>query len=239
MAQYDIDALLERLRALSDPEYAAFNARLVPCDVASTLGVRTPALRSIAREIQRNEDWRAFLDASRAHPLHDLRMLHAFVLGGARCWIDEKLAGIEAFLPCMDNWEVCDGLCSSFKPRANEQEAAFAYCLACADAEEEFRKRFGLVMLMSRFADPPFAEGTLRAYRRFRHDGYYARMGATWGLATLWLHQRDGALAILREGLWDDFTHNKAIQKLCESYRVSDEDKALARSLRRGRAKRT
>ena len=86
---------------------------------------------------------------------------------------------------------------------------------------------------MRYFNNEPYLREVMAIYRNFKHEGYYARMGAAWGLATLWLYDRDSALAILTENLWDDFTHNKAIQKLRESYRVSEDDKALALGLRR------
>ena len=234
-APYDIEALVARLEGLADAPYRAFTDGLVP-GAERTLGVRVPKLRAMAKELQAG-DWRAFLGASREHPLYEVRLLHAYVLGGARCAIDEKLALADAFLPQVDNWAVCDGFCSSFKPRRGEHGALFGFVLGCAGSDLEFRKRFGLVMLMSYFHDDPWAEGTMAAYRAFSHPGYYARMGAAWGLATLFLYQREASLAILTEGLWDDFTHNKAIQKLRESYRVPDEDKRMLLALRRKAAK--
>ena len=120
--------------------------------------------------------------------------------------------------------------------KAGEHDALFSFLKACAASEIEFRKRFGYVMMMRHFNMEPYLHEVMEIYRGFRHDGYYARMGAAWGLATLWLSDRDGCLAILRKNLWDDFTHNKAIQKLRESYRVSDEDKALVLTLKRKKA---
>ena len=236
-ASFDLEPLTARLEAMADAKYRDFHASLVPDMRVRFLGVRVPALRAIAKELLRG-DWRGFLEASRESALYELRLLHAFVLGGAKCPIGEKIALADAFLPYVDNWAVCDGLCASFKPRAGEREALFPFALACADSDIEFRKRFGLVMLFSCFAEDPWAGQTLAAYRRFAHPGYYARMGAAWGLATLWLTQRDAALAILEDGVWDDFTHNKAIQKLRESWRVSDADKALLATLRRKAARR-
>ena len=232
MTEYDIDALLERLMAEADPKYAAFSESLIPGGRFRMLGVRMPALRGMAKEILRG-NWRGFLEASREHTVYELRMLHGMVLGGAACDITEKLRLTEAFLPHIDNWAVCDSFCSSFRPRRVEQAAVFDYCRECAESEMEFRKRFGLVMLMNRFHEPPWIDRTLAVYRGFHHEGYYARMAAAWGLATLWLSDREGALAILRENRWDPFTHNRAIQKLCESRRITPADKALVRSLRR------
>ena len=232
MAEFDMDALLARLQDLSDPKYREFNEGLVPCMEYRSLGVRLPALRAIGRELLK-KDWLSFLDASRASDWFELRMLHAIVLGGAKCPIEDKLALIDAFLPYVNNWAVCDTLCTSFKPRKSELDAAFDFVLACSDSPIEFRKRFGLIMMMNSFREPPYAERVMAAYRGFHHEGYYARMGAAWGLATLFLYRREDVLSILRDGVLDDFTHNKAIQKMCESYRVSDADKQFVRQLRR------
>lgn len=232
MEQFDMDALVARLAAQGDPSYADFSLKLTPGVTQPALGVRLPVLRSIAKEIVRG-DWRGFLDAGVEQPLYEMRMLCAIVLGSAKCPADEKIARLDAFLPRVDNWAVCDTLCTSLRPDAASREALFDFCLACAASDIEYRKRFGLVMLMNRYHDAPHIGRTMAVYRTFAHAGYYARMGAAWGLATLWLHDREGALAILTESLWDPFTHNKAIQKLCESYRVSASDKALARGLRR------
>ena len=233
MATYDMNALIRRLEAQAESAYAGFSEKLVPGTQLMPMGVRMPALRALAREIARTEDWRSFLDESRAHPVYEIRILHAMVIGAAKCAPDERIALVDSFLPYIDNWAVCDCLCSSLKPGVAERRALFPFACECAESAIEFRKRFGLVLLMSRFREPECLPGIMDIYRRFSHEGYYARMGAAWGLATLWLNAREACLSILEDGLWDPFTHNKAIQKLCESYRVSDSDKALVRTLRR------
>lgn len=233
---YPIQPIIERLEAMGESKYADFNNGLIPGVSCHMLGVRVPALRQIAREIAKESNWRNFLEASRGHELYELRLLHGMVLGVAKCEANEKIAMIDAFLPCIDNWAICDGTVSSIKPGKTDAEPLFEYACACAESDIEFRKRFGLILLMSRFHDEKHIARTMEIYRRFKHDGYYARMGAAWGLATLWLSDREGCLGILRKNLWDEWTHNKAIQKLCESRRISDADRTLARSLTRGKA---
>ena len=235
MANYDMDALMRRLEAQAEADYADFSGNLVPGTQQRLLGVRIPALRQIAREIARGDNWRSFLEQSRTHPVYEIRMVHGMVIGAVKCAPEERVALIDAFLPHIDNWAVCDGLCTSLKPGAAEREAVFPFVCECAESDIEYRKRFGLVMLMNRFHEPAYLPRVMDICRRFRHEGYYARMAAAWGLATLWLFAREDCLAILEENLWDPFTHNKAIQKLCESYRVSDVDKAIVRALRRGK----
>ena len=237
MSEYDLSPLLSRLNDMGDAQYAAFNAGVVPGLQYDMLGVRMPMLHAIAKEIVRSGDWQGFLDASREHNVYEVRMLHGMVLGGAKCPVGEKIALTDAFLPMVDNWAVCDALCSGFKPKKGELDPLFPFVCACAESDAEFRVRFGLVMMMDYYRQSPYIGRVMAVYRGFRHEGYYARMGAAWGLATLWLFAREDALAILRDDVWDDFTHNRAIQKLRESLRVSDADKALALSLRRRKGK--
>ena len=229
---FDMSALVEALSPMADGKYRDFNLSLVPDNPLPSLGIRIPLLRAKAKELLKG-DWRAFLEASRDYPLFEARMLHGIVLAGAKCPIGEKLGLIDAFLPHVDNWAVCDTLCASFKPRGEALEAAFDFICDCAASDIEFRKRFGLVMMMNRYGDDAHAPRVLAAYRAFSHPGYYARMAAAWGLATLFISQREGVLAILKDDILDDFTHNMAIRKLRESYRVSDADKRLAQALRR------
>lgn len=234
MMNYNLDALADRLRALADDQYRAFSMSLIPGARQTALGVRLPPLRAISREILK-ENWRGFLEATRNAEVYEFLMLHAMVLGGAKCPIEEKIALTDAFLPDVDNWAVCDALCSSFKPRRQDMPPLFEFVCSCAESPVEFRKRFGLIMMMDYYRQDPYAPRVMAAYRRFSHEGYYARMGAAWGLATLFLFQREAVLDILRDGVLDEFTHNRAIQKMCESLRISDDDKELVRTLKRTR----
>lgn len=231
MAYDNTEALLERLRQMGDEKYRAFNEGLIPGGQPS-LGVRVPELRAIAKEILRG-DWRTFLEDSREHPLHEMRMLHGMVLGGAKCDMEEKLLLTEIFLPHMGNWAVCDALCASLRPRKGEEGWLFAFSIGCASSRRGLGRRLGLILMMSYFREPPYIDDVMRLYRHFEDPDYYARMGAAWGLATLFPYAREQALEILRDGEWDVFTHNKAIQKMIESRRVSDADKAMLRGLKR------
>ena len=67
---YDLDALMARLAALADADYRRFNEKLIPGAEGASLGVRTPELRVIAREIARGGEWRDFLEASRTCDTH-------------------------------------------------------------------------------------------------------------------------------------------------------------------------
>jgi 3-methyladenine DNA glycosylase AlkD len=104
-------------------------------------------------------------------------------------------------------------------------------------SDQEFELRFASVMLMKAFITDESIDGTLQALAQIRHDGYYAKMAVAWAIAECCVGYRDKTFELLRSGRLDDFTQNKTIRKIKESYRVSPEDKLLASSLKRGRSK--
>ena len=227
---YDLQPLLARLAEMADDRYRAFNERLTPGAEGTSLGVRLPALRALAKEIARG-DAAGFLDASRASGVHELNLLHAMVLAH-QPW-PERLAGLKAFVPAIGNWAVCDVLCADLKPKPGELGELAAFLESCIATGEEFQVRFGYVARMLYYRGDDWIDETFRLFAAFRHEGYYARMGAAWGISMLFLCQRERTLRFLESDSLDRFTHNKAIQKAIESRRVTDEDRAVLRALRR------
>ena len=227
---YDLSALTDELETLSEEKLRIFNQKLIPETGRRILGVRTPVLRRIARRISSGnvED---FLDASLGSGVHEINLLHAMVLAGARRRLGDPIGRLRAFVPTMDNWAVCDLLCGDWKASPAEIEAMEPMLNEYFFSEAEYECRFGAVMRM--LYDQARPDSVLALYGRFRHEGYYARMGVAWGLSYLFVAHREETLAFLQSDSLDSFTHNKAIQKCVESYRVSDADKRLLRTLRR------
>ena len=159
--------------------------------------------------------------------VYEINLLHAMVL----CKSQDSFGRLRAFVPTIDNWAVCDTLCNDLKPSPSEEWLRFL--LPYAESEREYECHFGCVMLMLYFRSDEYVDAVFDVYSRFRHEGYYARMGVAWGLSYLFVDQRERTLSFLRNSALDRFTHNKAIQKCIESYRISAEDKQLLRTLRR------
>lgn len=232
MPGYPLDALIGQLRVLADEKYRIFNESLMPGIEETSLGVRMPVLRKVARQILKDAPG-AFLDASQNNPVHELNLLHAIILAKEDCSIEQKLARIRNFVPTISNWAVCDLLCNDLKQSPELHEALLPLLREYARSEREYEVRFAYVMLMTYYRDSAHIDETFRIYAEFHHDGYYAKMGAAWGLSFLYIDWPDQTLDLLKNHTFDRFTHNKAIQKCIESYRVSDSDKQMLRALRR------
>ena len=222
-------SLRERLFAMAEPDYAAFTAKLIPTlDPARVLGVRAPALRALARELRGTEEAEAFL-AALPHRFQEENLLHAYLLahekGFGRC-----LSRVEAFLPQVDNWAVCDSLSlPCFKKHRRELAAVIPLWL---NAGHSYTVRFGVKQLMDHFLEADFDPRWPAAVAELRREEYYVNMMRAWYFATALAKQWEAVLPWFTQGRLDPWTHAKAIQKATESFRISEPQKALLKSLR-------
>ena len=219
-----------RLRALAEPAFAAFQAKLIPTVAPERiLGVRSPALRALAKELRRQGEGAAFLDAL-PHFYLEENTLHAYLLNEEKD-LAALLPRLAAFLPELDNWAVCDGLA----PRAfkKEPEATFELVRGWLKSEREYTVRFGLVTLLRFYLDEEFRPEGLELAAALTREEYYIRMANAWYFSFALIKQYEAALPYLTERRLDPWTHNKAIQKAVESFRISAERKARLKTLRR------
>ena len=222
--------LLVNLLSLSDIKYKSFSEKLIPSS-NKIYGVALPKLRLIAKEIIK-DDWRGFLAVSKDDS-HEELMLQGIVIAGAKTDIDEKLKYTSNFVKKINNWAVCDTFCSSFKPSAADTQKVFDFICDYSSSEKEYELRFFTVMLISCFIDEEHINYILTSLNDIKHDGYYVKMAVAWALSVCFIKFRDKTLTLFKDNNLDDFTHNKAIQKTCESFRVSDHDKATIKKLKR------
>lgn len=223
------DDIQEFLAQNRDAKYQKFQAKLIPSiEPGSIVGVRTPALRSFAKQLAKRPDVEEFL-AAVPHRTFEENQLHAFIIS-SRGSIDEMAAAIENFLPYVDNWATCD-LLSPKAFRKHPPELRKQIRRWVEDAHT-YTVRFGLGMLMSFYLDEGFQMEDLDLAAGVRREEYYVKMMAAWYFATALAKQYDAALPYLRQRRLDRWTHNKTIQKAVESYRITPEQKDELRSLR-------
>lgn len=226
----------EALFALQDTSYTAFQASLVPTiPRATVIGVRVPQARALAKRLANTADEQHFLK-DLPHTYYDENILHALLLSEMKTY-DACVAAIDAFLPYVDNWAVCDILSpKSFKTYKQANEAALlAKIKAWTASEETYTRRFGIEMLMTHFLDEAFKPDYLAIPVSAQSDEYYVRMMIAWFFATALAKQWDATIPYIENRCLDAQTHNKAIQKARESNRISAAQKEYLKSLKRER----
>ena len=219
----------EMLLSLQDGKFAAFQARLIPTVAPERiLGVRTPELRKLAKQLRGSSDAEAFLNTL-PHEFFEENNLHAFLLCGIKDF-ERCVQAVEDFLPYVDNWATCDQL----RPKAfaRNRQALLPRIRSWLNSDRTYTRRFGIGMLMSHFLDEDFREEYLSWVSDIHSEEYYVNMMIAWYFATALAKQYRAALPYIEERRLGPWVHNKTIQKALESYRVSEEHKACLKTLK-------
>lgn len=213
----------------ADGGYRDFQSKLIPSlPKESIIGVRTPALRALAKELKGSELAASFLQEL-PHAYYDENQLHAILLSSSKDY-EECRELLERFLPYVDNWATCDIL--SPKVLRKRPEATLEAIQRWLGSTHSYTVRFGMEMLMSYYLDALFEPRFLAWVAADRSEEYYVRMMVAWFFATALAKQYEATLPFLEQGLLPEWTHKKTIQKACESYRITAEQKLYLRSLR-------
>lgn len=219
-----------QLLALQDPAYRAFQSKLIPTiPPQQVIGVRTPLLRQLARSLAGSPEAEAFC-RELPHIYYEENNLHAFLLEREKNF-DAALAGVETFLPYVDNWATCD----SMSPPVFRREKArlLPAIRRWLDSDLTYTVRYGIGMLMQHFLDKDFRPEYPALVAAVQSEEYYINMMIAWYFATALAKQPEAVWPYLAEGRLSPWVHNKTIQKACESRRITPEQKAALRALRR------
>lgn len=219
----------QRLFDLQDLKYRDFQCRLMPTvPKERVIGVRTPELRKLAKQISGTDEAAAFLSVL-PHTYYDEYNLHGFLISECRAY-SEAVEEVDAFLPYIDNWATCDLLAP--KVFGKHRAELWNKIPDWLRSGETYTVRFGLEMLMSHYLDGDFRPEALERAAAVRSAEYYVNMMIAWLFATALAKQWEAALPYLAEKRLDTWTHGKTIQKAVESYRITDEQKAYLRTLK-------
>lgn len=217
--------LKDRLFNLQDTKYKSFQSSLIPSVKLNVIGVRTPDLRRLAKEV---EDKDLFI-SSLPHTFFEENQIHAFIISSMKDF-NACVSALEAFLPFVDNWATCDQM--SPKIFKKHRAELLPYIYTWLESGRTYTVRFGIKLLMDHFLDEDFDEKYLCSVSAVKSDEYYVKMMVAWYFATALAKQYSSALPFIENRVLDKWTHNKSIQKAVESFRVSDEHKMYLRTLK-------
>lgn len=224
------DDIYRELIKLQDTGYRDMQVTIIPTvNADSIIGVRTPALRQLAKDLSKREDISLFL-GELPHKYFEENQLHAFILSGMKD-AGNCIRLVDAFLPYVDNWATCDQM--SPKVFHKNKDLLLEYVEKWMKSDLTYVKRFAIGMLMEHFLDEDFKTSYLTKVSKIRSDEYYVNMMTAWYFATALAKQYEAALPYIEGQKLDKWTHNKAIQKAVESYRITPEQKEYLKTLKR------
>ena len=215
----------------SEQEYQQFTSSLTPGSRYRFLGVRLPELRKLAKQLVSEKGIEAVNDLS--DDSFEEVVLQGFVIGYARIPFKDKEPYIREYLDKSDSWSLIDSIVTTLKPGKKDREEDWRFLNEIMEAEQPYYIRYILVTMLNRYLDDEHIDEVLKYAVSVDSEHYYVEMAQAWLLATACIRYGDRVTDILEKGLLNDFVHNKTIQKAIESYRITDEQKVLLRSMRK------
>lgn len=220
----------QQLFAVQDKKYGEFHRKLCP-GTDDIIGVRLPALREIAKKIVSSNEWQEFLLTPTKY--NEEKMLKGFIIGAVRVPFDQRLKLVEKFIPSINNWAICDAFCASLKDTSKNQKIMWEFLKDYLNSQEVYRRRFAVVMLLCYFIDDVYIDRILTILGENASREYYVQMAVAWAISVCFVKFPTKTMGLLKNNKLDDFTYNKALQKIVESLRVDKNTKDTIRKMKR------
>lgn len=224
------EEILEKLYEMQDLKYKEFDSSLCP-NVDNIIGVQVPKLRAIAKQLVK-EGKKEYLELENIE-YYEEKVIQGLIIGMSNLTIEDTKKHLEKFIPKIDSWAVCDVVCSSLKIAKKYQKEIWDFLSKYTKSDKEFEIRFVVVMYLDYFLNDEYIDKVIKNVNKIKSNKYYVQMAIAWLLAESYIKQKEKTTEYLKNNELDNFTHNKAIQKIIDSYRVSEQEKEFVRTLKR------
>jgi 3-methyladenine DNA glycosylase AlkD len=219
-----------RLASLADDKYRVFSMSGIPCD-RPFLGVRIPEIRKLVSEVPPTD----FTELLEATPIAIEEVIaRGFLI--ARLPYVEMLKYFDSQISYFDNWCVVDTFCASLRKTIKKHKSEFLNTKveSLLQSQDEFAVRAGLVFLLDFYVDFDYLFPIFDRIESLKNrDEYYIKMALAWLLAECFIKFPDETMSYLKVSKLEPWTFNKALSKICDSYRVDPDTKTLVKTLRR------
>lgn len=229
MEKHITERIREELFSMQDLSYREFHSRLMPdVEKDTVIGIRVPVLRKYVKELAKDPEIGGFLE-DLPHRYYEENNVHGFLIQQMKEY-GQCMEELEKFLPYINNWATCD--MTSPKVFKKHKEELLEAVRRWIVSDHVYTVRYGIGMLMQHYLDEDFREEYPQVVSEIRSEEYYVNMMIAWYFATALAKQYETILPYIEKQKLDVWTHNKTIQKACESYRITPEQKAYLRTLK-------
>ena len=193
-------------------------------------GVRLPELRKIAKKIIKEKRYDFFTEE---HSSFEELTIHAYAIGYLKEDINLCLKYLKDFISLVDNWSVSDSVCQNLKFARKYPKEVFEFLKALKDSNDEWEIRIVAVTILSHFLIDEYIDEAITILDSLNRPTYMAKMGIAWAFATIMAKYEDKMFQYLKNCSLDNWTYNKALSKMKESFRVSEEAKEKLKFMKR------
>ncbi|MDR0850185.1 MAG: DNA alkylation repair protein [Christensenellaceae bacterium] len=225
---YNPNDLIEYFETNKKPGLGDFHRKLIPTKY-HIIGVPSKIVHNLSRQIATECDIERFfvLDNKR---YFELVMTKGLVVAVSKLPPLKKRELLKEFIQYIDNWAINDVVCSKINVK-KDYEGYFDFFVNLLGGGA-FSVRFGLCGFLE-YLDDSHIDQVLKLAGDIKSQEYYVRMMQAWLISDAFIKQKEKTLKFLKNSPLDRFTHNKAIQKIRESLRVSLEDKEMLLTLKK------
>lgn len=220
----------KKIEELADEKYKEFHGGLCP-EVNGIIGVRVPLLRNLAKEIAK-DDWKTYLNNAVDNSYEEV-MLQGMVIGLSKMNLEELQYYLKKFIPKIDNWAICDTTVAGLKLTKKYRKEMWEFVRTYLKSNKEFELRFAIVMLLDFYITEDYIDEVLNELNNVNHTGYYVKMAVAWAISICYIKYPKETMELLKNNNLDNFTYNKALQKITESYRIDEITKNEIRKMKR------
>lgn len=228
---FDVKLLIDTLDSLADEKYKRFHSGLCKTSKFEIKGVRMPLLKKLAKQLIKD----GFADSLKAvePSCYELVMIKALVIAGERKPLNLKLCDMEALIPEIDNWAVCDAFCSELKPKETELDTLFRFVKKHIYGSYEYEIRLAVVLILNYLITEEYIDEILPMLEKVDCNYYYTSMAVAWALSFCYINFPEKTFVFLKNCSLDSVTFKRTVQKIRDSYRISKEDKQRVKMLKR------
>lgn len=227
----DLQNLIDYLETEKDENYKIFNDKIVNTK-SKTIGVRTPILRKISKEISKGNALEFLnLKFPNEPQIFELEMIYGLVLASIKN-IDTSLPLFEKFITRIDNWAVCDIFCGDYKIVNSNKDIYLKKIKEYTKSNKEFVIRVGLILLMKYYINTNI-DDILTIVSDVDNEDYYVNMGIAWLLSMCYIKHPTLILDYINNSTLNIFTKRMTYQKIIDSLQVSKDEKIYIKELKR------
>lgn len=217
------------LKEISEEEYKKFHSKLCFTKY-QIMGIRVPKMRIIANNISKTniEEYFKVVESNYYEEI--------FIEGLVISKIKNEATFIKYFyeyINKIDNWGICDSFCNSLKIVNTNPEKYFKIAKNLSTNEQEFISRVGLILILNYFIKEEYIKDIFDMLDAINSDKYYINMAEAWLICEMYIKFPSATEKYLQKNKLNNFTHNKSISKIRESYRISKEKKDYLNTLKR------
>lgn len=223
------DKLRNILLELQNEEYRKFHSKLCTTKY-EILGVNLPTMRKLAKELSK-KNLKQYLNNCYDDYYEEV-MIQGLAIAYSKYSKEDILELIDNFISKIDNWGICDSFCSTLKVIDKNKDFFLQYILNCLKSNKEFIIRFGIVVTMNYYINEKHFNEVFNEIININSKYYYVQMAQAWFLAESYLSYPDKVIKVLKDNKLNKFVHNKSIQKMIDSYRISKEEKEYLKALK-------